>query len=129
VGLNEAVRLDLDCTGDPPAHDPNQRRHAWRGQRAVGPLCVIRVLGPALRREELDQPIQVGSREWFDRGPRHPASGSSAKAIAFPPGSGTFVTRARTHRSRALGERSKQSSAIGQDSRSRYARAAVPCRS
>ena len=48
MGLNETIRLDLDCAGDPPVRDRDQRRHPRRGQPAVGPLHIIRVLGPAL---------------------------------------------------------------------------------
>ena len=77
----------------PPAHGRNQRRHAWRGQRPVGPLYIVGVLGPALRRDERDQPIQVSLSERFNRDLGHAAMGDSANAIAFPSGSGTFTWR------------------------------------
>ena len=67
MGLDEAIGLDLDCADDPPADGRNQRRDAWRGQRPVGPLPVICVLGPTLPGEERDEPIKVGWRERFNR--------------------------------------------------------------
>jgi hypothetical protein len=91
VGLNEAIRLDLDRAGDAPADGPNQRRHARRGKRTVRPLYIVRVLGPALRRHKRDQPIEVSLSERFNRGVGHAASGGSAKAIALPSGSGIFT--------------------------------------
>ena len=76
MGLDEAIGLDLDCADDPPADGRNQRGDAWRGQRPVGPLPVIRVLGPALAGDERDEPIEVGWRERFNRGLRHAAARS-----------------------------------------------------
>ena len=73
MGLDEAIGLDLDCADDPPADGGDQRRDAWRGQGPVGPLSVICVLGPALRRDERDEPIEVGRRERFNRGLSHAA--------------------------------------------------------
>ena len=74
MGLNEAIRLDLDRAGDAPVNDRNQARDAGRGQRAIGPLDIIRVLGPALRGDERDQLIEVSLRKLFNRCSGHEAS-------------------------------------------------------
>lgn len=74
MGLNEAIRLDLDRTDDMPSRDRNQRCHAGRGQRAVGPLHVVGVLGPPLRGHECDQPIDVSLYERFNRDLGHTPS-------------------------------------------------------
>ena len=78
MGLDEAIGLDLDRADDPPADGRNQRRDAWRGQRLVGPLSVICVLGPALPRDERDEPIEVGWSERFNRGLGHASGGGIA---------------------------------------------------
>ena len=60
MGLNEPIGLDLERTDEMPTGDRNQRRHAGRGQCTAGPLDIVRVLSPALRRHECDQPVEVG---------------------------------------------------------------------
>jgi hypothetical protein len=54
MGLDEAIGLDLDRTNEMLSRDSNQRRHTRRGQRTVGPLDVVGVLGPALSSHECD---------------------------------------------------------------------------
>jgi hypothetical protein len=60
MGLNEAIGLDLDRTHEMPTVDRNQRRHTGRGQCTAGPIDIVRVLSPARRRRERDQPVEVG---------------------------------------------------------------------
>ena len=80
VGLNEAIRLDLDRPDEMPIGDRNQRRHARRGQCTAGPLDIVRVLGPALGSHERDQPVEVGLCERFNRDLGHAAS--AARLVA-----------------------------------------------
>jgi hypothetical protein len=76
VGLDDAVRLHLEHAGDLSRDDRHQRRHTRCGQRPVGPLDIIGVLGPALCREEGDQPAEVRAPERLDRGLDHATSGN-----------------------------------------------------
>jgi len=41
MGLNWAIRLDVDRTDDMPYRDRHQGRHARRGQRAVRPRDIF----------------------------------------------------------------------------------------
>ena len=76
-----------------PSVDCHKCRDARRAQRARSPLDVNRVLAPALCENQRDQAVQVGVCEQLDRELGHVASGGSAKAIAFPSGSGILTWR------------------------------------
>jgi hypothetical protein len=73
---------DLDRTDEMPTGDRNQRRHARRGQCTASPLDIVRVLGPALRSHECDQPVEVGLCERFNRDLGHAAS--AARLVLQP---------------------------------------------
>ena len=78
---------------DPAVVDCHKCRDARRAQRARSPLDVNRVRAPAVCENQRDEAVEVGVCERLDRELGHVTSGASAKAIAFPFGSGIWTWR------------------------------------